>query len=424
MNKGAQTTKIQDYVNSPLFILPKDPLFYRPTVPCSFASQGEQMVELLISMGPKFYETFNNMVPLDLQAEIAQKTFISCRSEWLKSQNLPIDGVSPSMREKIEVLIERTLEEKSKTNKKYFQTRRQFSNLVPYCWKRTQAPRVTTTGSTFHGMKKDLKFPILKEISKVSGLCFADLDMSAAHARIALSLLGRKSKYLKEAVNSSKFWDDRTTYYLPSLNEALSGLSLDAINPKQLRAMLKVSLYTSLNGGNPFGPARLLKNVNDNALHLLSHFEDFEDLEKFKESSLYKVLYRVFEKDELIKEVKDLNKSCFSQRRLVSHTIDRVKPYKIDKPHKGISRVLQSFEVVLLSVLVRSCLKELLLPVSLDHDGLLIAYRGNVDIKSLSLHLTRDIEPWVHFLLSKEGLDMEMPIESKLLIVNGEIYKT
>jgi hypothetical protein len=62
--------------------------------------------------------------------------------------------------------------------------------------------------------------------------------------------------------------------------------------------------------------------------------------------------------------------------------------------------------------------------VSLDHDGLLIAYRGKTDIHALAKYLISEISPWVDFFLSKEGLPMKVPIEPKLLIVDGEIFKT
>jgi hypothetical protein len=63
-----------------------------------------------------------------------------------------------------------------------------------------------------------------------------------------------------------------------------------------------------------------------------------------------------------------------------------MEPYKIESPHRGISRVLQGFEVVLLSVLACECLKIGLLPISLDHDGLLVipafrkTYAGGTNI--------------------------------------------
>jgi hypothetical protein len=177
-------------------------------------------------------------------------------------------------------------------------------------------------------------------------------------------------------------------------------------------------------GGNPIGPSRLLDNLNSNAPGILSEsFETLEDVELFAKSTLYKELKGLFSKDELVKEVKDLNKTCYSEARGVSYTIERVQPYKIDSAHKGISRVLQSFEVVLLSVLVRSCLKQKLLPMSLDHDGLLAIYKGDQNIRELAQFLTEEMTPWSNYLLSKEGLALNMPIEPKLLISDGNIIK-
>lgn len=338
--------KISEYINSDSFKVPRSSFIYKPIRPCSFAHQGEQMVELLIELGPTLHNLFNGILTPDQQASLANDCFKTCKRDWLYQQSEEIEGVTKSFRTEVEniLLLEDKLE---KPTKKYFETNRRFSHLSPSYWKRTSAPRLITTGSTFHGMKKNLKYQILKEISKETNYSFIDFDMSAAHARIALSLLGNKSHYLREVVNSSRFWDERTEYYLPKVNKVLVDLlDLPALVPQELRAMLKVSLYTSLNGGNPFGPGRLLKNIHDNALKLLSRFDCLEDISAFERSELYKELYIVFSKDELIAEVKDLNKSCYSKERKVSYTIDREAPYQIDKSHKGISRVLQGFEVV------------------------------------------------------------------------------
>lgn len=64
-----------------------------------------------------------------------------------------------------------------------------------------------------------------------------------------------------------------------------------------------------------------------------------------------------------------------------------------------------------------------MLPVSLDHDGLLVVFKGNLDVRGLSSFLTSDMQPWADYLLSKDDLEIMMPIEPKLLVTGGEILK-
>lgn len=77
----------------------------------------------------------------------------------------------------------------------------------------------------------------------------------------------------------------------------------------------------------------------------------------------------------------------------------------------------------MLTVLVRSCLKQRLLPVSLDHDGLLAMYKGEIDVKELASLLTEEMRPWSSYLLSKDGLELIMPIEPKLIVTKGQVIK-
>ena len=83
-------------------------------------------------------------------------------------------------------------------------------------------------------------------------------------------------------------------------------------------------------------------------------------------------------------------------------TIDRSEPYKINSKHLGISRVLQSFEIVLLTVLIKECLKLNILPISLDHDGALCVVNKEVQPEEIAALLTNAIEDWCMFLLDRQ----------------------
>lgn len=80
-----------------------------------------------------------------------------------------------------------------RSSKKDFETERKFKRLVPVQYKRTQAPRLSAKGNFFYGMKKNLLFAILVELSKKKLVIFIDLDLSAAHSRIQRYLLDNQN---------------------------------------------------------------------------------------------------------------------------------------------------------------------------------------------------------------------------------------
>jgi hypothetical protein len=79
-------------------------------------------------------------------------------------------------------------------------------------------------------------------------------------------------------------------------------------------------------------------------------------------------------------EVKSLNCRCYfsplqrANQKCLSliWTIDREASYVLDKPHKAISRVFQSFEMVHLAYLVACLLEKGVISVSLDHEFMLV----------------------------------------------------
>lgn len=152
----------------------------------------------------------------------------------------------------------------------------------------------------------------------------------------------------------------------------------------------------------PFSPDR----VKDNLLSIKPELKKVIDEAgpSFEQTDLYKDFLKVFGNDPLVSEVKQLNMICVNQWGDKVFTVDRVEPYKIQSKHLGISRVLQSFEVVLLSLLTRACIIRGHLPLSLDHDGLLCLVKASHDPYEVCESLTQDLSEWSGFLL--EGKSM------------------
>lgn len=138
---------------------------------------------------------------------------------------------------------------------------------------------------------------------------------------------------------------------------------------------------------------------------------------------------QINEKFQLINEVKDLHKSCFMKGSKMSftYTIDRLEPYQNEASYKGISRVLQGFEVVLLCCLTQYVIELKGIPLSLDHDGLTALFmieplidnnkeQIEENVLDISSSLTEKMKSWSTYLLRSI-----MPIETKRYWFNGDV---
>lgn len=372
----------------------------------SFANQGQDMVDALLGVTPAFHTQFNQIFEPGLQIKIASERFKILSEEW-KKQRDDLKEISHAVDE-----IE------PKRSKKYFEQRRLFSTLVPSFYKRTDAPRISTAGSTFHGMKKNLLISILKELSLNRQVAFLDVDMSAAHTRIARYLLANSESDLDKSLQDEFFWPQQVALYKP----ILKGIDLD---DKTIKKLLKVGLYTSLNGGTPSSEARLIANLGLNAEnYLLTH--NLTTTEALTKSELFTQTRELMNSFQLIREVKALSSQCatknFDTNNYEVYTVDRLQPYIVDSAHKGISRVLQGFEVVLLSVLVFQIIQRGFKVISLDHDGVLIMI-SRKQFKALEESPSKIADSLSEDLFANFSsylLDQAVPIETKRLIYQGE----
>ena len=139
----------------------------------------------------------------------------------------------------------------------------------------------------------------------------------------------------------------------------------------------------------------------------------------------------------LAKELSDLNNKCFIKKdygdevnyQTYTNTYipSRIDPWFIDAPQKGISRVLQVFEVVLLTILKikppsRDSYRVGLLirgvPLSLDHDGVFAGFKGEKYINDIAKKLRESLGPWAKYFLKSE-----VPVEVKRYFHNGEHHQ-
>lgn len=102
---------------------------------------------------------------------------------------------------------------------------------------------------------------------------FIDVDISAAHTRIARYLLNDQESDLDQCLSDTEFWTKEINFYKPYLT------SID-LPDNFINKILKVGLYTSLNGGNPSSNERLLSNLGLNATDYIfeNHLTDKDSL--------------------------------------------------------------------------------------------------------------------------------------------------
>ena len=200
-----------------------------------------------------------------------------------------------------------------------------------------------------------------------------------------------------------------------------------SLDDKVIKKILKIGLYTALNGGRPFSPERLHDNLLLSADSWINA-NNLQSLEALSQSGIFKASKECFENFDLIKEVSEINTQCtkqivdlHGQKVFRTFTIHTPVAYTFKKQHLGISRVLQSFEVVLLTVLVYAILETEGLPISLDHDGVLVMYSQKQfkamgsDPKKIADRLSTGIfANWSSYLLKEP-----MPIEAKRIIMEG-----
>lgn len=192
------------------------------------------------------------------------------------------------------------------------------------------------------------------------------MDLSSCHSHVVAAFLGLKSLIHRSTMDST-LWSEKVDSIYPQL-KTISTL----IEKKTLKKSLKVSLYSTLNGGNCCGSTILKGIVEDN-------FSTINDKEK---ALIYKQLEKTFSDWQLVKELTQLNQTIFTEfsssstPQVFMYGVDRIEPYILEKRESYImiSRFLQGYERVLLTVLSYFITYIGGIVISCEHDGCLAAF--------------------------------------------------
>lgn len=139
---------IGEFLRDINFKAPDGTLIYNPNSYCSFSGTGELLVTLLINVAPNFHLIFNKIMPLEEQKTLMYECFFIEKDKWVIEQQSQGEILAKEIQDSGSI----DNSEKAK-GKSYFETNRKFEYLVPPCYQRSSAPRLTALGSTLHGMK-------------------------------------------------------------------------------------------------------------------------------------------------------------------------------------------------------------------------------------------------------------------------------
>lgn len=400
-------TKKKKFINSRISRVPQCDFLYSPYNRPPFSTQGEGMVYGLLEVATSFSDEFETYIPIEEQYHILEGCFDRLKEEHYKkiSKRRGTEGIVYDAIQDYEDKLT------GQPSKPFLLSGWHLLNMVPRRYFRTMTPRLSSKGITLHSMNEDLVKQVLIEASTHFPVTFLDIDMSACHARIAASLQNRDGKTrIKSTIDQPiKFWDKQTELLQPFLqNEGLLLKDADLSN------ILKMAFSYSLNGYDPEKEFLLLPTIKKHAPYLL---DKYPTLNHFQASRHLGILKEMLLNFELIREVRDLNTFCESNAGKGLWTIDRRTPYKIPSTEMGISRVLQGFEVVLLSALTRFVLIRGGLPLNLAHDTLLVAFKNTpgFNARELCFTLSDELSEWSSYLLGGYSL----PLEAKYTIQNG-----
>lgn len=296
-----------------------------------------------------------------------------------------------------------------KGKQNWWETEKNFKSLIPLEYRWTKAPRLSVKGVTINGVKKPLKRACLYTLACAdNNFIIVDLDMRSAHSFIAAKLAG-ESSLINELIHNKSIWQDKI--------EEIKNEFPNYITNKNLKDTLKIGVYGTLNGGNPLGDQILDDNIIEGV------FGHLDDQQKATTKNIIKIVFKDWK---LIESIKRLNELVCTKNDDLNtmHGIDRIKEYKLKERHKLISRYLQGYEVVLLSIISYYILFCGGIVLSLEHDGVVCLFQrkesksmSDLDVVNEIIQLVSDhLNPWSNMLLGQE-----IPLEPKLIITNKGI---
>jgi hypothetical protein len=250
-------------------------------------------------------------------------------------------------------------------------------------------------GAGLVGQKKEIKDTFLQTASNRYHLHFYKIDFVSCHTAIARSLLAlcnKKHTALDEALAGS-LWATSIDFL------ATECPAFAQVVQENQKSLLKRLFYKSLNGGAKTTLEGTLKSSPST-----SHLSTPENL---------LVIQQGVNLLPFMSELETFNKLCMRKGKSFGSFL-LSSPGNTDQSYLAASRVLSSIESALTSMLTYECCKLSLVPVSFEHDGVIVASDSLIDTSQLREDLEEiinssfsNILPDSHFSLSVDAIHPE-----------------
>lgn len=207
---------VDEFVNSPEFEKPTSNFVFSPKSTNSFSDQGEFMVWNMLRIMPMNFIYTSLLLDYTLLTNFANDIFQKKKQQTLFDKNVLSFEKLIDKQELDEESFLSFVGSQTKQGKRFFETEKSYGFLVPEISRKTHSPRISPEGNTFHGMKKSFQGDILSSSSeKMPEIIFIEIDMSAAHSKIARFLLHDSESQLDKSLKDPAFWERQMDLFEP-----------------------------------------------------------------------------------------------------------------------------------------------------------------------------------------------------------------
>lgn len=218
--------------------------------------------------------------------------------------------------------------------------------------------KIFPTYGTIISLPQELRQKILKNLNTTSLGKFYTLDFVACHLNITVGLFKKDAPSCYRLLKEDLFWQTIIEQIYNNYRDNQGNSIQSHLSHQELKIILKKLVYKKLQGGNLLYTNDIYQNLDKNL--------------KTKVSRDFKYLINYMKSNVCIQEIEKITTKVNSEK--IIYTPEQLEGYALRVKRQRISRLTTGIEVCLLLHLILIIIKmtENFIPISLEHDGLLI----------------------------------------------------
>lgn len=270
---------------------------------------------------------------------------------------------------------------KKRCESNWYKKTHRFEKLFPVSYGiNATYPRykIYPTYGTIISLPNELRKDIIDELNKTMNGQFYTLDFTACHLNIIVGLFKDKAPTSYKLLKKNLFWTTLIDEIALECKSIMNPNEYNLLSHKNLKLILKKFVYKKLQGGDIKRTQDIYTSLSKDLQKLLSNH--FSDIAKRIQNNI------------CIQEIEKITASIASEKRI--YTPEHLDGYMIGVKRQRISRLATGIEVCLLLhlVLIIIELPESMIPISLEHDGILLY--GNCSniqeyVKTINLRISK-----------------------------------